>query len=252
MEIHTSYKNVSYQADLSKGINIALPLKSGEGSSRCFYAPMVEIWPVRDGAFVGSIEEGGILNFKNVKLNPHGNGTHTECLGHITAGNITLPSCLLHFHFVAELISIYPLLQSNGDKIISKEQLEEALSDNIPQAVILRTQPNDIDKLSRQYSGTNPPYLDPRAAEWLAEQGVKHLLIDLPSVDREEDEGALSAHKAFWRIDNAVPRTDATITELIYVPPLVKDGLYLLNLMVTSLELDASPSQPVIFKLERL
>jgi hypothetical protein len=29
------------------------------------------------------------------------------------------------------------------------------------------------------------------------ESGIKHLLIDLPSVDKEHDEGKLVAHKAF-------------------------------------------------------
>lgn len=201
---------------------------------------------------MGSTAEGGSVNFKNVKLNPHGNGTHTECIGHISKENINLPSSLLQYHFTAELISIYPILLENGDKVITQTQLEAAVRGFRTPALIIRTQPNDIDKRRRQYSGTNPPFLEPRAAAWLADQGIEHLLLDLPSIDREEDGGALAAHKAFWRYDFAVPRTEATITELIYVPPLVKDGLYLLNLMVTSLELDASPSRPVLYQLDLL
>jgi kynurenine formamidase len=239
-----------YKVDLQKGIDLALPLQAGEESSKCFYAPLLEVWPVIEGSFIGSTNEGGEVNFKNVKLNPHGNGTHTECIGHISKDSINLPSCLSHYHFFAELISIYPTLLENGDKVITKAQLEAAMGGYNTPALIIRTQPNGPDKRRRQYSGTNPPYLEPQAAAWLADQGIEHLLLDLPSIDREEDGGAMAAHKAFWRYGFAVPRTEATITELIYVPPLVKDGLYLLNLMVTSLELDASPSRPVLYQLD--
>jgi hypothetical protein len=80
--------------------------------------------------------------------------------------------------------------------------------------------------------------------------GVQHLLIDLPSVDREEDGGQMLAHKAFWQYpDN--PRKEATITEMVFVPNEVPDDLYLLNIQIASLETDASPSKPLLFKLSQ-
>ena len=84
--------------------------------------------------------------------------------------------------------------------------------------------------------------------EYIVEQGIEHLLIDLPSVDRESDEGKLLAHKAFWKFPNQI-REQSTITELIYVPNKVKDGLFLLNIQIASFEIDASPSKPVLYKL---
>ena len=42
-------------------------------------------------------------------------------------------------------------------------------------------------------------------------------------------------------------RAHCTITEMIFVPNEIRDGLYLLNLQTTSFDLDASPSKPVIF-----
>jgi len=108
--------------------------------------------------------------------------------------------------------------------------------------------PNDGLKLKTNYSGANPPYIHHTAIQYLVEQGVEHLLIDLPSVDREEDEGKLLAHHAFWQYPEKV-RTKATITELVYIPDEVKDGLYLLNLQIASFELDASPSKPVLYEL---
>ena len=83
---------------------------------------------------------------------------------------------------------------------------------------------------------------------WLYEQGVRHFLIDTPSVDREEDGGDLAAHHAFWNYPSA-PRLDATITELIFVPEIVKDSIYFLDLQVAALENDASPSKPLLYSV---
>lgn len=100
-----------------------------------------------------------------------------------------------------------------------------------------------------QYSYTNPPYLLEDAATYLCKSEVKHLLIDLPSVDKEKDDGKLLAHHAFWDTKGKT-RKDATITEFIFVPNTVKDGTYILNLQIASFENDATPSKPVLYKIE--
>jgi hypothetical protein len=102
-----------------------------------------------------------------------------------------------------------------------------------------------------QYSGNNPTYLESALGEFLASQNVKHLLVDLPSVDREEDGGALATHHAFWQYPQNT-RLDATISELIFVNNEIADGFYLLNLQIASFESDASPSKPVLYKLTEL
>jgi hypothetical protein len=81
------------------------------------------------------------------------------------------------------------------------------------------------------------------------DRGYTHLLTDLPSVDREEDGGALTSHKIFWQVETS-PRVQRTITEMIYVANDIEDGIYLLNIQIAPLILDASPSRPVLFKLE--
>ena len=102
--------------------------------------------------------------------------------------------------------------------------------------------------MNRQYSGSNPAYLSEDAAAWMAEAGVNHLLLDLPSVDREDDGGKLLAHHAFWKYPFDT-RRNATITELIFVQDSIPDGTYLLNLQIASFENDASPSKPVLYKI---
>jgi len=244
-----SYFDKKYTVDFDRPLNIGLSLNPGLDNVNCFYAPPVEMEPVKAGDFIGDTRQGGVVNFYNVKLNPHGNGTHTECLGHITKERHSINASLQKFHYFATLISIYPQKRENGDRVIEKWQLEEALPSDIPPAIIIRSLPNDKLKTKTNYSGSNPPFLDEEAISFLVDKGCEHLLVDLPSVDREIDGGALSGHKAFWQTESANPRLNATITELIFVPPAIKDGLYLLNLQIAALELDASPSKPLLYEL---
>jgi kynurenine formamidase len=158
-----------------------------------------------------------------------------------------LHECLREHHFLAKLVSIYPQKTENGDRVIFRTQLEDLWDESAPKAFIIRTLPNDDLKKRNTYSGANPPYLHHEAMAFLVEKGIEHLLLDLPSVDREEDGGALLAHRAFWQYPEAV-RTHCTITEMIYVPNELKDGLYLLNLQTASFDLDVSPSKPVLYK----
>lgn len=239
----------TFAADLSRPIDLSIPLRDGLENPNCFWAPPVEFAPVRAGDFVGSTAEGGVVNFFNIRLNPHGNGTHTECVGHIARERFVLRECLREHHFLAKLVSLYPQRTDDGDRVIFKNQIEETFAPNEADALIIRTLPNDDRKTRAQYSGSNPPYLHHEAARYLADCGLKHLLLDLPSVDREEDGGLLLAHRAFWQYPENT-RTDCTITELIFAPNHTRDGLYLLNLQTTSLDLDASPSKPVIFDIE--
>jgi len=249
LRIRFSYRHQVYTADLAQPLDISLPLKPGLKTVNCFFAPPLEITPVKSGDFVGSVKAGSPVNFMNVKFNPHGNGTHTECVGHLTPELHTVNEALQNFHFPARLVSVFPQKLDNGDRVITRHLLEMAFATIDTPAIIIRTLPNTDLKKRMHYSGTNPPYLQAEAVAWLVDNGVEHLLVDLPSVDREEDGGRLAAHRTFWRYPDNI-RKNATITELIYVPDGIKDDLYLLNLQVSSFELDASPSKPVLYQLE--
>ena len=238
-----------WQADLSQALDISIPLKEGDLNPSCYYAESVKFETIEMGDFIGSVQRGGPVNYQKISLTPHGNGTHTECYGHLVADTkVTLNSLLNTFHFIAEVISLHPQTTEEGDTLITLESLKQKIKHLTAKALVIRTLPNDVSKKSRQYSGTNPTYLEPALTHYLAEMGIDHLLLDLPSVDKEVDGGALSAHKAFWQLEGAA-RRHCTITELIYVPEKIQDGLYLLNLQITSLEIDASPSKPVLYKL---
>jgi arylformamidase len=251
MKMNIIFQEKSYQINLDTPIDISIPLQSGVENPNCFWSPMPSFEPVRVGSFVGATSEGGSVNFKNVFFNPHGNGTHTECVGHIAAASYTINQCLKKFHFFAKLATIYPQIQDNGDRVVEKSQIEAILKPNEAEALIIRTMPNDNYKLKTNYSGANPPYISAEAMQYIVACGIKHFLIDLPSVDREEDAGALAAHKAFWQYPDTI-RTESTITELIFVPNYIKDNFYLLHISIASFELDASPSKPVLYGLDSI
>ncbi len=250
MKVTVEKGNKSYEADLTQPLDISIPLEAGDQTVNCFYAPRMQTWPVVAGDFIGSTKYGPV-NFMNVKLNPHGNGTHTECVGHIAKEKFSINQSLQKFHFLAKLISVTPTEMENGDHVIFKEQLESLFEKNEAEAIVIRTLPNKKKKLKKNYSGTNPTYVHHEATQYLVDCGVQHLLIDLPSVDREEDKGELLSHHTFWQYPNA-PRENCTISELIFVKDEISDGLYLLNISIASFEIDVSPSKPVLYKLNRV
>lgn len=243
-----------YQMDLSQPLDISIPL-SPEGP-RAWYLDPMTIEPVRNALFVGSIAEGGNVNFRNVSFNPHGHGTHTESSGHIDEEVVSVNAILKQYFFTALLVSIEPeiyggsevVFRNQGDRIITKDQIDSILRDVNCEALVIRTLPNLIGKKSMVYSGTNPPFLEPEALSLMRSKGIKHLLLDLPSVDREVDGGRLQAHHAFWKSGFEDDNT-CTITEMIFVPDEVADGIYLLNLQTAPFENDATPSRPVLFEL---
>ena len=246
MIIHFKHNERDCMADLSRPIDLSLPLSASKDGVESFFLPSMQLEPFRHGTFVGDVLQGGPCNVNAVILHPHGNGTHTETVGHISREKETVYDHVKRFWFMADLVSVDPSLVFD-DWVILPEQLRQALQDPC-EALILRTRPNQPEKATRHYSGTNPVYLHHEAAAMIREAGVRHLLIDLPSVDREDDGGALLAHRAFWNYPNNT-RKEATITELIYVPDEVPDGRYLLNLQVISIMNDASPSKPVIYRI---
>jgi kynurenine formamidase len=250
--------NNEFKIDLSKPIDISIPITNTDENPIAWYIEKPVIEPVVFDDWIGKVSEGkSSTNFNNITFNPHGHGTHTECLGHITREFYSINQSLKQFFFLAELVSIVPEMKGE-DWVITKDQIKRALSTQTLlntdiDALIIRTMPNFKIKKTLKYSNTNPPYLAEDAALFIRENGIQHLLIDLPSVDKEHDEGKLLAHKAFWNVKdvdnlNADARLNSTITEMIYVAEEVEDGIYLLNLQIASFENDASPSKPILYR----
>lgn len=249
MKAIIEYNSRKITVDISNPIDISIPIDPKKKNVNALYIEGPKIFPQEFDGEVVKVSEGAVVNFNNIHFNPHSHITHTECVGHITKKVHSVNQNLKHYFHLAELITIAPI-EVNGDMVIATKQLKMALRNKKRDAVIIRTLPNLNDKKSMQYSNTNPTYLLEETAVFLKEKGIKHLLVDLPSVDKEKDEGKLLAHNAFWNTDGPL-RMDATITEFIYVPNDVADGEYLLNLMVAPFENDATPSKPILYKINK-
>ena len=236
-----------YTIDLSQPIDISIPLIGSKENVNAWYIEEPKIEPVTVDNWVGKVTEGASTNFNTIVFNPHAHGTHTECVGHITPEHHSIHNTLKQFFFLSEVVTITPELRDE-DMVITKAQIEQQLQSEQIEALVIRTLPNDTKKLNKQYSHTNWAYLTEEAAIYIRELGVQHLLIDLPSVDKEKDEGKLLAHKAFWNYPEDT-RVHATITEMIYVENAIEDGAYYLNLQITSFVNDASPSKPILYRI---
>lgn len=272
-----------YEFDLASPIDISIPLNFNGSQPNAFGVDPATSTPCAAGELVGDTRQGGSCNFERYTFIPHCNGTHTECVGHITHERISVRDCLKDVLNLAWLFSIkpqsfaesnetYPSPPGSDDVVITREALRKAVGDfqstrteaqmdaiatGAFMALIIRTLPNDAGKLSREYTTTIPPYFTNEAMEFIVECGFNHLLVDLPSIDRLYDEGALSNHRIFWDVEQGkfetheYTRDDATITELIYVPDTIEDGEYLLNLQIAPFASDASPSRPILFRVEQ-
>ena len=169
-------------------------------------------------------------------------------MGHITKLEKSINAQQKNFFFYSKLISVLPE-KKGQDFIISKELIFKKIKiENHFDTLIIRTFPNHFEKKNKDYTNQNPPYLTESCILYLKDLGIKNLLIDLPSIDKEKDEGRLTNHKIFF--DFIEGGNKNTITELVYIPNDVVDGDYFLNLQFAPIENDASPSRPVLFKID--
>ncbi|MDA1336192.1 MAG: cyclase family protein [Bacteroidetes bacterium] len=249
-----TFEGVLFSSNEEKPVDLSIKMGDGHGS-RAWYVDFMKISVVRANGFLGSVAEGGAVNFRDVFFNPHGNGTHTECLGHISPEAHSVNKIQFPVLLPCLVVSVFPESRQD-DQVITAQELEQSISEhwdegmNLPPALVVRTLPNSNSKVGCNWSNTNPPYFEPDGMTWLVGRGVEHLLVDLPSVDREVDGGALAAHHAFWAYPNN-PRHQATITELIFVPDSLRDGKHLLNLQTAAFDMDATPSRPVIIPCDQ-
>jgi arylformamidase len=245
----------------ANGHDISIPLRFDAAQPTFFGAAPASAQPLAAGSFVGDVRQGGSCNCSSHVLVPHCNGTHTECVGHITRDRLSVRELAVRHLSAALLISVAPVAATDidGDSVVTHEVLQAAIGSHRLadySALVVRTLPNDVSKLARNYdTDPPPPYFTIEAMRWIVQQGIDTLVVDLPSVDRAQDGGRLAAHRIFWGMpqgstDAALARRpQATITEMAFVPERIADGPYLLNLQVPPFMIDAAPSRPILLPL---
>ena len=119
LRVPVEWKGKVFHADLSNGYCLAIPLSHTHAQPNAFHAPLYEAAPHKAGDWIGDTREGAPVNFFDLRLNPHGNGTHTECVGHITRERYSVHETLGDGFWIAQLISVYPTLRADGDSPFS-------------------------------------------------------------------------------------------------------------------------------------
>lgn len=241
MKISIEQGGQSYSALLDSAVSLALPVSNVK---RAWYIDEPSFEPVVLGDWTGSVQAGGSVNFFNVGFNPHAHGTHTETAGHILPERHSIAQ---HFKDHLQLAMVVEAPPVEG--VVLWETIApivELLAQHNPTAVIIKSvaQP---EAPTHQYSNTDWVYLEAKVGEELRNRGVRHLLIDQPSVDQEEDGGALACHRSFWGTDSGDVDLGRTISELLHIPAAVQSGLYLLQMNVSAIDNDAAPSRPIIY-----
>jgi arylformamidase len=252
-------------------IDIAIPLHFNGPQPNTYGVPPAAAAPYRDGQFVGDVKQGGSCNFESYQLVPHCNGTHTECVGHIAKQAVYVHEVLKESLFPATLLSVRPVAPADtgdsydpafqpDDQVIDRAGLQaawEAAQSPFTEALVLRSLPNSPEKKSRDYMQAAPPFFSHEAMRWIDELGIRHLLVDMPSVDRLFDEGKLSNHRIYWQVPAGIHEVNLTnpltatrtITEMVFVPDEVKDGPYLLEMQLAAFLADAAPSRPRLWRI---
>jgi arylformamidase len=257
--------------DLAAGVAIAIPLDP-HGPQPSFFAHRpAAARPLQSGDFVGDVRRGGSCNAELIELAPHCHGTHTECIGHVLEERRTVQETIYATPVLAGLASVagtpagqaaehYPVPLAANEPLITRAELEPAVGAFAPAgiaALVIRTHPNGPEKRWRDYAESPAyPLLSSEAVQWLAAQPLQHLLLDTPSLDRGADEGRLANHRAWWGLDGSVPEHGVdperrSVTEMLYVPDALADGLYWLHLELSPLVSDATPSRPVLYPVVR-
>jgi hypothetical protein len=120
---------------------------------------------------------------------------------------------------------------------------------------VIRTTPNLNEKKYYRYSNHSPPFFSNDALRFIKGIGICHLVVDLPSIDRIEDNGILGNHRIFWGdgVDakgEVNTESMGTITELAYIENNIPNGFYFLNIQLPHFVCDAAPSRPILLKAD--
>ena len=259
MKIEFENQGERYECDLGSGVSLARPIQFSASRPNPWNVSAPVKTVVTTDGFTGSTQAGGSCNVDQLSLIAHCHGTHTETIGHIVNSDHLVSDLSIPSIIPAIAVSVSPVAADSiadtyepafgpSDHVIAAEHLNlqlEKWAGFTAKALIVRTDSPDA-------------FFTNEAMAAIVDAGVEHLLVDLPSVDRMEDDGLLTNHRIFWDVEagchetHEKSRTAYTITELIRVPDQVTDGPCLLSIQVPSVDSDAAPSRPVLYPIARI
>lgn len=248
-------------------LDASLPILPDGATPRAFGLPAATEAPVPiGGGRVLRVRAGASVNCDGLHLHPHGDGSHLECAAHIlaeddpraAAAKATLAAASPLWCGLLVDVRAVPLGESGetyagthapDDAVISAAALAPALTAARARgpglrydALILRVQAAPVED-DVDFSGRNPPYPTDQAATLLAAEDARLLVLDLPSLDREDDGGTTPNHRAWWGLGpGRSARLDRLVFELARLPAGLDPGPVAVHLGAAPLRSDAVPA----------
>ena len=257
MELSITKAHKNFQIDPTSAVCLAIPYDYQGSQPNFFDSPPGKAVPFQNDDFIGEVKNDKGCNVMIINQNIHSTGTHTECAGHILEKDIYIHDVLTPEFIRTELVSVTPKKWSqtnetyhcnveNDDWVITKKELSDKISHSTD-GLVLRTLPNNTEKLIRKYDASNTAFFTTEAIIYLEYLKIKHLVVDLPTIDRTNDGGSLGNHHLFFENE---PPYKKTITEFAFIPNSVGEGPYFMLIEIPPMQLDAAPSRPFLFKFE--
>lgn len=244
-----NYNGKTYDLRESQGLDLSIKNSFDDKNPTFFYSDQPSLKIVQSDNFIGNIFKGGSCNVNIATVDIHCTGTHTECAGHIRDIEEKIVDFCPRGFIPSRLITVEPKnisdtsdtyhAQTVSDLVISKESIKEKVKDKID-SLIIRTLPNSNFKLSRNYDESPAPFFTSEAIEYINELSIQHLLVDVPSIDKANDNGLLGNHHSFFK-------KGKTISELLYIDNSIKDSFGFLQIQIPNWNLDAAPSRPIFY-----
>jgi len=245
------YDNKTYDLEEIQGFDLSFKNKFNGENPTFFNSKPSSLASVKAENFIGDISKGGSCNVNIATLDIHCSGTHTECISHIKDVEYKVVDFCPEGFIPSKLISVFPEKSINTmdsyhvplttDLVISKELLVQKIKDPID-SLIIRTLPNSSYKSTQNYDENPAPFFTTEAINYINELSIKHLLVDIPSIDKANDNGLLGNHHSFFI-------KGKTISELLYIPNSLKDSFGFLQIQIPNWHLDAAPSRPIFYPI---
>ncbi len=263
----------AWVCDESAGCDATLPFDPALRGGRAFGLRPTTVAAVEIGGGRSlRVDDGAPVDCADVMLNPHGGGTHVECVGHIVADAWTLADVEMPGLLPATLLEVkvealggcgeHAGGKSAGtDRVLTARALTEAWDacgvEGFDEAIAVRTDAASALPVGADWTGTNPPYPTIEAMDWLAGRARSLLVLDLPSLDREDDGGTTPNHRRWWGLPDgartlgAVAAPQRLICELARFGPDLAPGPHLLRLDVAPIASDAAPARVRLLRAHR-
>ena len=267
MIVSLDHEGKTYTLDTSSFLDLSIPYHFNGPQPNYYDVKPGRLKPLKSGKILYSVKDGAGCNVPEISINIHCTGTHTECVGHLIDQSSSVSEYIKDLFLPTILITVQPIPFSvchdsyhvdvgDNEQVINRASLEKVYKkfhNYSPSSLVIRTLPNPKEKQFYRYMGHIPPFFTNDAVKFIFSNNIKHLVVDIPSLDRMKDDSILGNHRIFWG-DGKDPRgdvfltSDRTISELAYIPNAVKDGFYFLEIQLPHFQCDAAPSRPILMK----